>query len=100
MFSKQSFTEAVLDPFLRTLLFDRGICMDVFVNLFEESDGAPAIFVTAKLAGAGVTNSSALCRKLHCHAIPNTSAANVFVVGSVKVTTNVFTCLSQSLLAW
>lgn len=62
--------------------------MDFHVNLFVEWNVATAIVVTAKLSGAGVTDSSAPRRTLHCHALASTSAAELVSFMSVKVNQN------------
>lgn len=58
--------------------------MDVSVNHFAASNGALEILGTDKLSGASVTESSALRRTLHDHALLNTSAADLVVIVSVK----------------
>lgn len=59
--------------------------MDIRVDLFADSNGAPAIVGTAKLSGAVVTNSNALCRTLHVHALTSTSVADPSPFRSVQV---------------
>lgn len=72
---------------------DCGALANVFINLFAELSGAPAIVGTAELSGASVTDSSALCMILHGHELPITSALDVVVIGSVKVDENFLSLL-------
>lgn len=84
MSSQQSFVEAILGIPFGTRAFARGICRDVFVNLFAESNDAPVIVGAEKLSGAGVTVSSALRKTFHGHALPSTSVVDLVVIGSLK----------------
>lgn len=77
MSSRYSYSEAVLGSSVGTPAIARGILTDVCIDMFAESNGASAIVGKTKLSGAGASNSSALHKTLHGHALPNTSAANL-----------------------
>lgn len=88
MFFKQPFLEAILGSSFGMSAFIRDISMDIFVNLMTKSNCSPAIVGPTKLPGAGVINSSALCRTLHGHELPSTSATDSVVLRSVKAHEN------------
>lgn len=76
MYSKQSFLDADLGFCLDTLVFDSDTRTNVCVNRCAESDGSPAIFVTANLSRADIADSCALRRTVHSQALPGSSAAD------------------------
>lgn len=82
--SKHSSFQAIRGCSFGTPAFDRGICMNVIVNVFAKPDGAPAIVFTAKLSGADVTDSSAFRRTFYGHVLFRASAADFVVIGTVK----------------
>lgn len=82
--SMQLKIEAVFGLLMFTLSFDHGNCTDVSVNVFAGSNGAPAFVVTAKIYYADFPSCNDLCKKLHSHAIPRTSAADYVLLGFVK----------------
>lgn len=88
MSSEQSFIKDIHDSYFGTLFFDRGTCMDVNVNIFLKSDGAPTIGDTKTLSGAVVTDSPDLYRTRHGRARTSMTAVDLVVMRSVKVATN------------
>lgn len=79
------FLEAVLGCCFDTPAYASGICPDVCVKLFVKSNEVPAIVVIEKQYGVSVTCSSTLRKKLRGHALPSTPAADLVVIGRVKV---------------
>lgn len=82
---QQLFFEGVLGSSFSTRTSACGVCKDVCVELFEESNDVLVIVGTAKQSGAGVTNSSDLRRTLLVHALSSTSVEDLVIIGSVKV---------------
>lgn len=76
----QSFLVAFLNSAFSTPAFEGGIRFDNSIDLFAKANDASANVDKAKLSGAGESNSSAIRRKLHGHALPNTSAADLIVI--------------------
>lgn len=70
MLSNKSFFKAILSSLFNTPAFDRGTHLDVFFSHFAESNVAHVIVSTAKLSGAGDTDSSALLRTFHSRELP------------------------------
>lgn len=85
MFSNQSILESVLGSSFGSHAFDRGIRRDFSSTFFTVSNDTLAIFGTAKFSGAGVTDSRALRRTLHSHALPSMSTADLISIGSLTV---------------
>lgn len=85
MSSKQPFFEAAFRHSLGTPTIEGVIPTNVYVNLFAKSNSALTIVVLSKLSGADISNSRAFRRKLHSHALPRMSAADLAVISSVKV---------------
>lgn len=84
MSSQQFFIEAVLGSSFGISAFVCSIHTDICVDLFAESNGAPATVAVAKLCDDGVTDRSAIRRTLYVHALPSTSTADLIVIRSVK----------------
>lgn len=82
--SQKSFIDAILG-FFSHCPFARGPRTDVCDDLFSKLNDAPPINGTTNLSSACVTNSTALRRKLHSHALPRTSAEDNVIIGSIKV---------------
>lgn len=88
MFFKHSFFESFFCFLFCTSAFDRDICTDAHVSHIARLNVALAIIGTAKLSGVDTTDSNALRRTLHSHALPSTSAAVFVVIGFVKMDDN------------
>lgn len=86
MYFHQSYFETILIFSFDTTISDLETRTDFFVNRFAESNGAPAIDDTVKLAGTGATSSGALHRTLQEHAIASLFKADLVIIESTKVT--------------
>lgn len=88
LYSKQLFFEAVLACYFSTPTLKYGIHLDVSLDHFADPSSALAYVGTDKLSAADVSKSSAFCRTLQGHVLSSTSAADLPVIGLVKVEEN------------